>query len=339
MGRSPGQLLLSLTRDSRTGYDLDNNGRETHSDRAHGWRSGIARGNGDQTSGGQWDPPSRRNRDRYPARSSMRRDGCCGSGSARAAPDGVTFQHPCGAPLAPTNDTPRPSTTESPRAALKRERREAKWRLVGKPEPIYALTAGDVNRIHWALVEDFRKSKDPISPPRASVTSPCSSPPSFAPRRRWEIIENTPTVAMATAALFHALVQNHPFHNGNKRTALVSLLVMLDRNGYVVRATEDELYDYVLAVAQHDLALDDRSGPSPTDQEMQSIAVWIQATIRKVERRERRVKWRAIETILHSFDCECDVLPGNRIRITQGEAIHTRLLHRRRTRGRAQHRA
>jgi hypothetical protein len=52
---------------------------------------------------------------------------------------------------------------------------------------------------------------------------------------------------------------------------------------------------------------------------MQSIAVWIQATSRKVEHRERRIKWRALKTILHSFDCECDVLQGNRIRITRAE--------------------
>jgi death-on-curing protein len=37
-------------------------------------------------------------------------------------------------------------------------------------------------------------------------------------------------VAMAAAYLFH-IAQNHPFHDGNKRTAVLSALVFLDVNG------------------------------------------------------------------------------------------------------------
>lgn len=207
---------------------------------------------------------------------------------------------------------------ESPRAALKRERREAKWRVVGKPEPIAPLTPEDVNRIHWALVNDFKDSKDPVSPAGIRDVTLFESAV-FRPQTAMGDLLKYPTVSMATAALFHALVQNHPFHNGNKRTALVALLVMLDRHGYVMQATQDELYDYVLTVAQHDLELDDRSGSTRDDQEMQTIARWVQAHIRKVERRERRIKWRALKAILHSFGCSCDVLPGNRIRITRDE--------------------
>ncbi|HKQ69331.1 MAG TPA: type II toxin-antitoxin system death-on-curing family toxin [Polyangiaceae bacterium] len=49
----------------------------------------------------------------------------------------------------------------------------------------------------------------------------------------------------AAAYLFH-LVKNHPFVDGNKRTALAVSLVVLRLNGIRVHATDDELVDLVV---------------------------------------------------------------------------------------------
>ncbi len=53
---------------------------------------------------------------------------------------------------------------------------------------------------------------------------------------------------MAAAYLFH-IVRHHPFIDGNKRTALMATLVFLGLNGQRLEATEDELTDLVLGVA------------------------------------------------------------------------------------------
>jgi death on curing protein len=53
---------------------------------------------------------------------------------------------------------------------------------------------------------------------------------------------------MAAAYLFH-IVKNHPFIDGNKRTATVAALVFLILNGYSFQAPENELVKAVLAVA------------------------------------------------------------------------------------------
>lgn len=53
---------------------------------------------------------------------------------------------------------------------------------------------------------------------------------------------------MAAAYLFY-LAQNHPFADGNKRTALASALTFLWFNDVEVEADEDELTDLVLSVA------------------------------------------------------------------------------------------
>jgi death-on-curing protein len=54
--------------------------------------------------------------------------------------------------------------------------------------------------------------------------------------------------AMAAAYLFH-LCCNHPFLDGNKRTAAMAAFVFLDANGHDLTASEAELERIVLQVA------------------------------------------------------------------------------------------
>jgi death on curing protein len=51
------------------------------------------------------------------------------------------------------------------------------------------------------------------------------------------------------AALHFSLVSNHPFVDGNKRTALVAMLTFLDANGYSLLQPFHMLVDITLAVA------------------------------------------------------------------------------------------
>jgi death-on-curing protein len=52
---------------------------------------------------------------------------------------------------------------------------------------------------------------------------------------------------MAAAYLFH-LAKNHPFVDGNKRTALACALVFLDLNGVEIIADASELEELTVAV-------------------------------------------------------------------------------------------
>jgi len=53
---------------------------------------------------------------------------------------------------------------------------------------------------------------------------------------------------MGAAYLFH-VAKNHPFVDGNKRTALVTALVFLEMNGVRVEAPDRALEDLVVGVA------------------------------------------------------------------------------------------
>jgi len=61
---------------------------------------------------------------------------------------------------------------------------------------------------------------------------------------------------MAAAYLYH-LAQNHPFVDGNKRTAFAAALTFLELNGYAVLGGEDELEAATREVASGKL---DKSG-------------------------------------------------------------------------------
>jgi death-on-curing protein len=54
---------------------------------------------------------------------------------------------------------------------------------------------------------------------------------------------------MAAAYLFH-LAKNHPFVDGNKRTALAAAMVFLRLHDLRVEASDDALYRLVMAVAE-----------------------------------------------------------------------------------------
>src|SRR5208337_1851435 len=53
---------------------------------------------------------------------------------------------------------------------------------------------------------------------------------------------------MAAAYAFH-ISQNHPFADGNKRTALASALVFLEMNGNTIDDPKDMLYDAMITLA------------------------------------------------------------------------------------------
>ncbi len=58
------------------------------------------------------------------------------------------------------------------------------------------------------------------------------------------------TIQEKVAAMMHSVVRNHPFTDGNKRTATVGTLFMLAVNGYDVEWDEHEALDIVLQLAQ-----------------------------------------------------------------------------------------
>ncbi len=69
------------------------------------------------------------------------------------------------------------------------------------------------------------------------------------PRMAFGGAELYPTVVEKAASLGFSLIQNHPFVDGNKRTAHAAMETFLLLNGYEIRATVDEQESVILQVA------------------------------------------------------------------------------------------
>jgi death-on-curing protein len=68
------------------------------------------------------------------------------------------------------------------------------------------------------------------------------------PKQTWAYDEE-PDLADLAAAYGFGLARNHPYHDGNKRIAFVTMAVFLGLNGATVRATEEEIVAVMLELA------------------------------------------------------------------------------------------
>jgi len=175
-----------------------------------------------------------------------------------------------------------------------------KWEAIGHQRQLLFLTEKDILGIHNALVVDFCNAEDPIEPAGVRSGGILASAVSRPQTSLGDTLKY-PTIEMAGAALFHSLVHNHPFHNGNKRTALVSLLVFLDENGLLLTCDEDLVFKTVLQIAQHSFVEGPRN--ELPDREVLALARWIKDCSRLIEIGDRAITWRKLQQILAGYGC------------------------------------
>lgn len=63
-----------------------------------------------------------------------------------------------------------------------------------------------------------------------------------------------PSIHQKAAALLHSLVTNHALVDGNKRLGTFAMLLFYAMNDYGVTASDDELFDLVIAIADQRIA-------------------------------------------------------------------------------------
>jgi death-on-curing protein len=73
------------------------------------------------------------------------------------------------------------------------------------------------------------------------------------------------------AAYGFAIARNHPFVDGNRRMALLSIYMFLRLNGYRLTAEEPDAYTAIMALAAGDLS-------------ERQLAAWIKAHVKRIPR-------------------------------------------------------
>lgn len=114
------------------------------------------------------------------------------------------------------------------------------------------VTSEQAKSIHEALAVFFEKDGDPIYPSGVKDINMLESA-LFRPQTSICGIEKYKTLDDKAAALLVSMIQNHPFHNGNKRTALISTLVFYDMHDYTLNLTENETYEFLIDIAKGEL--------------------------------------------------------------------------------------
>lgn len=69
------------------------------------------------------------------------------------------------------------------------------------------------------------------------------------PRATFEGDDLYPDLFAKAAALMETLIKNHPFVDGNKRTAITAAGIFLRRNGCRLDASQDDFYRFTIAMA------------------------------------------------------------------------------------------
>ena len=59
------------------------------------------------------------------------------------------------------------------------------------------------------------------------------------------------------AAIAESIIINHPFIDGNKRTGLLAMLVILNREGFVLTATNEAVYSFVISISTGSIAFEE----------------------------------------------------------------------------------
>ena len=191
------------------------------------------------------------------------------------------------------------------------------WVEVGHVPPsgeMRFLTTEEVKAVHFELAKDFAKKKDPILPVGVKSEDLLASA-LYRPQTSYGDSLKYPTIQMAAAALIHSVIHNHPFHNGNKRTALVSMLVMLDENGVIFEAQEDDVFRQIMRIAKH--AITNNHPKDRDDREAIEIAHWICTNSRLIQKGELPIQYRKLKSILSGFECEIGDKQKGKIQISR----------------------
>jgi death-on-curing protein len=181
------------------------------------------------------------------------------------------------------------------------------------------LTTGDLIEIHEILIDWFAASEDPVAPPGVRDFDLLAS----AAARPMQTIDSKdayPTIFEKAAALFHSLINNHPFHNGNKRIALIAAQVVLaDENLWLEHSSDEEMFEFTRQAADHGLTKN-------RSDELTYIVEWFRANSRKVLKGDHPLKYGELKQILKRFGFEVDSPKGELLNVYKDNKVVERIM-------------
>lgn len=124
------------------------------------------------------------------------------------------------------------------------------------------------------------------------------------------------------ATLMFGLVKDHPFHDANKRTALLAALYQLDKCSRTPTASQRELEDFVVEIADNRLSKYARYktlSKEEDDAEVLFIADFLKRNTRGIDKRHYTVTYHQLNQLLQRYGFELTNPSGNYIDVVRVE--------------------
>ncbi|PHM63940.1 death-on-curing protein [Xenorhabdus stockiae] len=118
-------------------------------------------------------------------------------------------------------------------------------------EGINYLSVDDITYINKELIEK-QTPKEIIKVLKPNELGSSQASPSLT-----RYYEQTDDMFKLASVLVHSLIQNHPFANANKRTAMMSGYIFLLINGYELTAPNDEIIEMAVGLAGKEYSRDE----------------------------------------------------------------------------------
>lgn len=76
------------------------------------------------------------------------------------------------------------------------------------------------------------------------------------PFQTFDGVDLYPSIIHKSAAIFQSIIINHPFIDGNKRMAYAFMKIFLIEEGFIINASEEETYHFVIEASKGNLNFD-----------------------------------------------------------------------------------
>lgn len=159
------------------------------------------------------------------------------------------------------------------------------------------ITTEEALFVHEYLANHYETSDDPIYP-RGVRNIELLESAVFRPFATAGGQDAYPTVIDKAAALFHGVISNHCFHNGNKRAALLLTMCFLDSNGYWIdKCGDEELFEFTRNTAAHEIS------PKRSD-EIKVVKAFLKKNSRKTAKRDKPLSFIELSRLLSAAGFE-----------------------------------
>lgn len=186
--------------------------------------------------------------------------------------------------------------------------------------PAHLVTLNDALRGHYLLMDYFLREGEPIGifGPRDPHLLPSAihrQATGFGGTRKW----CQPLDQCAT--LFFGLIKDHPFHDGNKRTALLMALFGMLRLQRTPTAKQREFEQLALRTAAGELERYSWFSPRADDPEVRAIAEFFRRNTRQEDKRYYVITYAELDRVLRKHGFRLDGPHDNHVTVIQNETV------------------